>query len=44
MNKFGALTTIELLTEEQSDKHNNLRNELKHEETHEYIQLRLFVL
>ena len=34
-NKFGTLTTSELGT--QNDKPNNKWNDLKHVETHEYI-------
>ena len=34
-NKFGTVTTSEFGT--QSDKHNHMRNDLKHVETHEYI-------
>ena len=35
MNEFGTVTTSEFGT--QSDKPNNMWNELKHVETHEYI-------
>ena len=35
VNKFGALTTSEFGT--QSDKPNTILNDLKHVETHEYI-------
>ena len=36
VNKFGALTTSEFVT--QNDKPNDMCNDLKHVETHEYIQ------
>ena len=44
MNMWEQLTTSEVLTRVQSDKHNNMFNvaaKLKHVETHENINCRL---